>query len=160
MLAGDGEVDFVQGTARFGDDDWDGERLTVDAAIEMGYARFANGVHAYLVASGGYEFEATGTEGKLRTLSNGAGYSWRRRGPYESFVDAVGPEAPIESGTLRAIEDLVRAIDDDTDTLGGIELACRSQEMVLGMIASSREGGRRIELPLADRSMAIRPDAY
>lgn len=160
LLAGDGEVEYVQGTARFGDGEWDGNRLTVDPVIEMGYVRFANGVHGNLVAAGGYEFEASGTQGKLRTLSNGCGYTWRRTDEYGAFVDEEGPEAPIESGTLRAIDDLVRALDEDSDTQGGIELARRSQEIILGLVASSREGGRRVELPLVDREMEIRPEGY
>ena len=159
MLAGDGEAEFVQATCRYADDDWQGDRLTVDPPIEMGYVRFANGVHAYLVASGGYEFEACGSEGKLRTLSNGTGYTWRRSREH-GFEEAAGPEVPIESGTLRAIEDLVRAIDEEAETRGGIGLAGRSQEIVLGLVASSREGGRRIPLPLEDRSLCVRPDAY
>lgn len=159
MLAGDGEAEFVQATCRFEQEQWQEERLTVDPPIEMGYVRFANGVHAYFVASGGYEFEACGSGGKLRTLSNGSGYTWRRAGEH-GLEEAAGPEVPIESGTLRAIEDLVRALDEDGGTRGGIELACRSQEIILGLVASSREGGRRVPLPLEDRSLTIRPDAY
>ena len=159
MLAGDGEAEFVQATCRFTEEQWQQERLTVDPPIEMGYVRFANGVHGYLVASGGYEFEACGSEGKLRTLSNGKGYTWRRAGEH-GLEEAAGPEVPIESGTLRAMEDLVRALDEDAGTLGGIELARRSQEIILGLVASSREGGRRIPLPLEDRSLCVRPDGY
>ena len=159
MLAGDGEVEFVQATCRFTEEQWRQGRLTVDPPVEMGYVRFANGVHGYLVASGGYEFEACGSDGKLRTLSNGAGYTWRRAGEH-GLEEAAGPEVPVESGTLRAIEDLVRALDEDGETRGGIGLACRSQEIVLGLVASSRDGGRRIPLPLEDRSLCVRPDAY
>lgn len=159
-LAGDPGVEYVQGTARFGEGDWVGGRLTVDPAIEAGYVRFANGVHGHFVAAGGYEFEASGTEGKLRTLGNGTAYSWRRAGSHGQFAPVDGPAVPIESGTLRAIEDLVRALDDDGVTRGEIELARRSQEIVLGLVASSRDGGRRVALPLMDREMSIRPDAY
>lgn len=159
MLAGDVEAEFVQATCRFAEDQWQEGRLTVDPPIEMGYVRFTNGVHAYFVASGGYEFEACGSEGKLRTLSNGSGYTWRR-GDDHGLEETVGPQVRIESGTLRAMEDLVGALDEDSGTQGGIELACRSQEIVLGLVASSREGGRRIPLPLKDRSLAVRPDGY
>ena len=166
FLAGDGDVDFVQGTVRFEASDWDGERLTIDPAIEQGYVRFASGVHGHLVAAGGYEFEISGSEGKLRTLSNGIGYTWRRVGDFGELIDQQGPEAPIESGTLRAIEDLAQALDGTSDTggtsqtAGGIDVARRSQEIVFGLVASQRAQGRRIELPLTQRAWSIRPDNY
>jgi predicted dehydrogenase len=160
LLAGDGPVEWVQGTARIDDDAWEGDRLTVDPPIEVGTVRFADGVTGSLVPAGGYEFEASGTEGKLRTLSNGTGYTWRKVGEHGDLVDAEAPEMPIESGTLRAIEDLVRALDGDGPTQGGIEHACRSQEVVFGLVASHRAGGARVALPLADRHLEIRPDHY
>ncbi|NKB66004.1 MAG: hypothetical protein GKR89_02975 [Candidatus Latescibacteria bacterium] len=159
-LAGDGPIDFVQGHAVIDDDQWEGDRLTVDPGIAMGYAHFQNGVHGYLLASTGYEFEISGSKGKLRTLSNGSGYTWRALGDHGDYVDTQGPEAIIESGTLRALEDLAGALDDNGQTQGPIELACRSQEMVLGFVASQRQGGARVELPLANRDMAIAPDNY
>ena len=160
FLAGDGHVDWVQGSARFEDGDWDGDRLTVDPPIEAGTIRFANGVTGSLVPAGGYEFEASGTEGKLRTLSNGSSYSWRRIGDDGDLQEVSAPTVPIESGTLRAIDDLVRALDDGKGTQGGFELASRSQEIVMGLVASHRANGARVTLPLADRTMTIRPDNY
>ena len=160
FLAGDGEVDFVQGSALAGDDDWDGDRLKIDAPISMGYACFKNGVHGYLVAGSGYEFELSGTGGKLRILNNGLGYQLRKLDGDEHFVDAPAPEVEVVSGTLKAIEDLVGALDDDVDTQGGIRLACRSQEIILGLIESHRQGGARVGLPLQNRDMAVAPDAY
>jgi predicted dehydrogenase len=160
FLAGDGPVDWVQGSARFEDSDWDGDRLTIDPPIEAGTIRFANGVTGSLVPSGGYEFEASGTEGKLRTLSNGSSYSWRRMGDDGDLQEVSAPTVPIESGTLRAIDDLARALDDGKATQGGIELASRSQEIVMGLVASHRAHGARVTLPLADRTMTIRPDNY
>lgn len=160
FLSGDGEVEFLQGAAEIDDAAWEGDTLKQDAPISMGYARFANGVHAYLVASGGYEFEVSGTGGKLRTLSNGIGYSWRRLDEHGQLQDASGPEMRLESGTLRGLEDLVRALDEDGDTQGNLRLACRSQEMIFGFTESHRRGGMRVPMPLANRELAIAPDNY
>ena len=153
-------MEFLQGAAEIDDAAWEGDTLKQDAPIPMGYARFANGVHAYLVASGGYEFEVSGTGGKLRTLSNGIGYSWRRFDEHEQLQDASGPEVRLESGTLRGLEDLVRALDEDGDTQGNLRLACRSQEMIFGFTESHRRGGMRVPMPLANRELAIAPDNY
>lgn len=160
FLSGDGEVEFVQGAAEIDGAAWEGNRLKQDAPISMGYARFANGVHAYLVAAGGYEFEVSGTGGKLRTLSNGIGYSWRRFDEHGQLQDVSGPEVPLESGTLRGLEDLVRALDEGGDTQGNLRLACRSQEMIFGFIESERRDGARVRLPLEDRGLTVAPEHY
>ncbi len=160
FLAGDGEAEFVQGNAVFSESDWEGQRLKIDPSITSGYVRFRNGVHAYLVAAGGYEFEVSGTKGKLRTLSNGIDYTWRTADEYGEFHQVEGPQIPITSGTLKGIEDLVAALDSGGETQGSLELACRSQELIFGIIASHRQGGRRVELPLAERDLSIAPDSY
>ena len=43
FLAGDPEVDFVQGAIICKDSDWDGNRLNVDPGIACGYIRYSNG---------------------------------------------------------------------------------------------------------------------
>ncbi|MBI2505197.1 MAG: Gfo/Idh/MocA family oxidoreductase [Candidatus Latescibacteria bacterium] len=160
FLAGDGEAEFVQGNAVTAESDWEGQRLKIDPRITSGYVCFKNGVHAYLVAAGGYEFEVSGAKGKLRTLSNGVDYTWRMADEYGEFREVEGPKIPIASGTLKGIEDLVATLDSGTDTQGSIELACRSQELIFGIIASHRQGGRRVELPLAERDLSIAPEGY
>jgi len=42
-MAGDPEVDFVQGTIVCNDEDWEGNRLNTDPGIASGYVRFSNG---------------------------------------------------------------------------------------------------------------------
>ncbi len=161
FLAGDSEVEFAQGTALAEEGDWEGDRLKKDAGIALGYAKFKNGIHGYLVAAGGYEFEVSGTQGKLRTMENGLGYSWRRAEPHGHFREVEdAPQAPIESGTLGGLEDLAGALDSGGDTQGNIRLACRSQEIIFGWIESHRQGGRRVDLPLANRDLAIAPENY
>lgn len=160
-LAGDGEIEFVQGAANFRDDQWERDRLTVDPGIPMGYARFKNGIHAYLVAAGGYEFEISGTGGALRTMNDGLGVQWRQATkPWGLLEETPFPEVERESGTVGGIRELVAALDTGGGTTGGIELARRSMEMVLGFVASQRRGGAQVPLPLKDRAMTIRPDGW
>ena len=160
MLGGDGEVEFVQGYALADDRDWDGDSLKVDPGIAMGFVQFANGVRAYLLGSGGFEVEVSGSAGKLRFLNNGLGLQLRRMDEEGQLVEGQVPELELTSGTLKGIEDLVGALDDDGETLGNIRLACRSQEMILGMIDSHRQGGVRVSLPLENRDVEIAPDHY
>jgi predicted dehydrogenase len=160
-LAGDGEIEFVQGAVNCRADQWDGDRLTVDPGIALGYARFRNGVHAYLVGATGYEFEISGTEGTLRTLNDGLGIQWRRaKEPWRLLEEEPFPQVERESGTVGGIRELVAALDTGGDTTGGIQLARRSMEMVLGFVASQRRGGAQVPFPLADRSLTVRPDGW
>jgi len=160
FFAHDAEAEFAQGTTDTVDADWDGDRVTKDPAISNGYDKFKNGVHAYLVGAPGWEFEIGGTEGKLRTLSNGMGYSLRKKDEHGDFRPVETPPGVIESGTLRGMQDIVRALDTDGDTQGNLELACRSQEMIFGIVESSRQGGARVALPLENRALSIAPDNY
>jgi predicted dehydrogenase len=160
FLAGDGEVDFVQGALVAEEDDWQGDTLKKDAAICSAYVHFKSGVHAYLTASGGWEFEVSGSKGKLRTLSNSMDYQLRQVDEYGELKQVSVPEVEIGSGTQRGVEDLARALDDDGDTMGNLEIACRSQEVIFAVAESHRRGGVRVELPLVDRALAIAPDNY
>ncbi len=155
-LAGDPEVEYVQGTVTAKDDDWDGDNLYTDPGIICGHVRFKNGVHGYIVAGGAYEFEVVGSKGRARTLNNGLGASlWKAKGQWNMQEEVPFPDTKIESGTLRCIEDLVDAIENDRETQGGIHLARRSQEIILGIVESHRRGGIRIPLPMENRDMYV-----
>ena len=160
FFALDSEAEFAQGTVQAEAADWEGDRLTVDPRVNNGYVKFKNGVHAYLVGAPGWEFEISGTEGQLRTLSNGMGYSLRKKDEHGELRPVAAPEAIVESGTLRGMEDIVRALDEDGDTQGNLPLACRSQELIFAIVESHRQSGTRVPLPLENRALSIAPDHY
>jgi predicted dehydrogenase len=160
FLSGDAEVDFVQGTLAVDDSAWEGDRLNADPGITSAYVRFATGMHGYLVAGGGWEFELCGTKGKLRTQENGAACNWRRAtGQWDRLEEVPFPEFEPGSGTVGCILDLVEALDTGRETSGNIRLARRSFEMIMGIIESHRRGGARVSLPLEERTLYVgRPD--
>lgn len=160
FLAGDEEAEFVQGTLVAEESDWEGHVLKKDAAISSAYIRFKNGIHANLVASGGWEFEVSGSKGKIRTLSNSLDYQLRQADEHGELNSVAVDPVEIGSGTQRGIEDLARALDGAGDTMGNLELACRSQEMIFAVAESHRLGGARVSLPLTNRQLAIAPDHY
>jgi len=154
FLAGDPEVDFVQGTVLCKDSDWEGNRLNVDPAITAGYIRFANGIHGYNTAGTGPEFEACGTRGKIRVLNNSREVQFRKKvGTF--FEEMPFPEVSRATGTVMGIQDITEALDEDRQTEGPIHLARRSQETLMGMIESHRLGGRRVKLPMENRSFYV-----
>ncbi len=155
-LAGDPEIDYVQGNANVDLADFAGNHVDGDPGIPMGYVKFKNGVHGYLVASTGSEYEVGGSKGKLRTYNNGVTCQWRKaQGDWGILEDIPFPEPPRASGTVRAINDIVAAIEEERETTGNIRIACRSQEMILGFIESQRQGGARVSLPLAERRLYV-----
>jgi scyllo-inositol 2-dehydrogenase (NAD+) len=155
-LAGDSEIEFVQGNIVANDDDWVGNRLNTDPVIPMGYVQFKNGVIGYLVVAGGYEFEASGSSGKLRTVNNGNALQYRSGLGEPRPVEGVSPDR----GTVNCIKDLIHAISTDGQTRGNIQQARRSQEMILGFIESHRQGGQRVNLPLANRGLYVGPSNW
>lgn len=155
-MAGDAEIDFVQGTIICNDEDWEGNRLNADPAIAGGYVRFSNGVHGYNTAGTGPEFEVCGTKGKLRTLNNGASCHFRKAGEYPRILEDVPfPEVPRDTGTVMGIKNIAESLDTGEETQGPIQLARRSQEMLMGMIESHRLGGGHVRLPMVNRSLYV-----
>ncbi|MFC1716380.1 Gfo/Idh/MocA family protein [Candidatus Poribacteria bacterium] len=156
FLAGDPEIEFVQGTVNATDEDWEGDKLYADPGITCGHVRFRNGVHGYMVAGGAHEYEVLGTKGRIRTLNNGLDAQlWKAHGQWNIQMAAPFPDVEIVSGTVRCIEDLVDAIETGRDTQGGIQLARRSQEMILGFVESHRQDGARVPLPLENRNLYV-----
>ena len=150
-LAGDPEIEFVQGAITASDADWEGNLLNIDPGIPLGYVKFKNGVHGYQLAAGGYEFEVSGAKGKLRSLDNGSALQCRKGGGGPHLIEGI----PRERGTVNCIRDLIQAISTGGETQGNIQLARRSQEMILGFVESHRQGGKRVNLPLANRSLYV-----
>lgn len=154
-LAQDAEIDFVQGHITADDSDWDGDHLAKDPPVNMGYVQFKNGVRGYVVTGTGYEFEVSGSQGRLRTTNDTEALIFRRQGEHKLLSEMPRPPYARESGTVNAIRDLVRALETDSDTQGNLSLACRSQEMILAFCESHRRDGGRTPVPLQNRDVYV-----
>jgi predicted dehydrogenase len=160
-LAGDAEIEFVQAALDARDEQWDGDRVQVDPGLGLGYVRFRHGVHGYLTAGTGDEYEVRGSEGTIRTLNGGSEVEWRRaRPPWQVLEAEPFPEVPRESGTVIGLRELVAALDGDSETTGNIRRARASQEMIIGWVESHRRDGVRVSLPLWNRHVEIRPEGW
>lgn len=155
FLAGDAPVEYVQGIAQVEPADFADNRVNGDPGIPMGYARFANGVHGYFTAATGYEFEVSGTQGKLRSCDDGSSVLWRRNRGGSLLEQVAFPAQPARSGTAAGLRDLIDALDTGRQTQGPLHLALRSQELVMGLVESERLQGARVPLPLQNRSLYI-----
>jgi hypothetical protein len=89
-------------------------------------------------------------------LNNGIGAQlWKSQGQWNLVAEVPFPHFEINSGTVKCIEDLVDAIENNRETQGNIHLACRSQEMIFGFVESQRQGGKRVNLPLKNRKLYV-----
>lgn len=156
FMAGDPEIDFVQGSILCQDSDWDGNNLNTDPAVTSTYVSFTNGVHGYNTVGTGSEFEVCGTTGKLRMLNNGFDCQFRQIIEPDGFLEQVEfPKVNRKSGTEMGILDIAEALDQNRETKGPIHLARRSQEIMMAAIESHRLGGLRISLPMENRSLHV-----
>ncbi|MGN6360731.1 MAG: Gfo/Idh/MocA family protein [Thermomicrobiales bacterium] len=160
LLAGDPAVEYVQGTTSTALDDYADNRLDADPSLYSAYIHFAGGVHGYMLATLGYDWEVTGSTGKIRINNDGREVELRQQaGQWKQLTVQPTPELARGSGALSCLEDLIEALDTGRETTGPIDLARRSQELLMGIITSHGQGGARVTLPLADRTLYVgKPD--
>lgn len=117
---------------------------------------FASGVAATSVPAGNWEFEVLGDRGSVRLQNNGTGLLLRQTGSGKARVSNVVPVDPVpeHSATQFCLEDLVLAHEQGRDTLGPVDIAHHLTEVCLALAESHRQG-RRISLPLQNRSLYI-----
>ena len=156
FLASDSPIEYVQGNVAVEDADFEDNRTEGDPGIVMGFIRFQNGINAISILGTAYEFEVNCSDGTARSLNNGLGFQLRKRqGQFDEILDAQFPPFERKSGTVGCIEDIVDAIDTDTETQGNIQLAHRSTEMVFAIVDSQRQQGRRVPIPMENRGLYL-----
>lgn len=158
-LAG-GEVQWV-----FGEMESDEIAAGEEDLMGNGYLAFDNGVRGFLrglptgVAS--WEFDIIGTEGRIRSLANSLDtqlYRWVEGGPRNRGLPAQVPfpwPTRIQGTGLSVIEDLVNGIETGTPPRCSAEDGRKALEIAIALRESHRLGGRRVDLPIADRSLRI-----
>jgi predicted dehydrogenase len=157
-LAG-GEVSWVFGEAE------SDEQAAGDADfMTNGYLSFDNGVRAYIRTwpSGGAEwtFEVVGETGRLRSLADSGEIECFVVDPANPHAGAVRtplalPEHP-ESPGVRAVHDFVACLETGKRPTCSGEDGLAALEIAIALRESHRLGNRRVDLPLADRSLLIR----
>ena len=107
-----------------------------------------------------YGVDVLGTEGQLavRASSYAAHNLWHLPRPMEGLPSELGDweevdlsDMGVEAPIATMYRELMRAVENNTEPPGSGEEGCRAFEMILGIYQSHREGGGRIELPMAER---------
>jgi len=159
-LLGDPVIARVQGDLRPANLAFQENRLDKDPSA-IYRLQFEDGVEAWTVPAGHWEFEIIGTEGVIRTHNNGMERSLRKLGApigekKRRMLEAISlPEITPRSAVLDCLYDLLDARESNRPTLGHIELTHHITEACLCVAQSHREGNRWIDLPGVDRNLYV-----
>jgi predicted dehydrogenase len=156
-LAG-GEVRWV-----FGEMESDEKAAGDDDLMGNGYLAFDNGARGFvrMMPTGGAEWdiEVIGERGGFRRLRDRPEISfWQvqhRRLPETIARDFPTPQR-LQSMHLRAALDLVDCLETSKEPGCTGEDGRAALEIAIALRESHRQGGRRVDVPLADRSLLIR----
>ncbi len=159
-LLGDPEIARVKGELRPIDLAFKNNRIDKDpnAIFRM---EFKNGVEAWTIPMGHWEFEVLGTEGSIRSFNNGVSNSLRKLGSpvgekkRRMLEDVALPEVTPRSAVLDCLDDLLNAYEQKRPTLGHVSLTHHITEACLGIAQSHRDGGAWIDLPGVDRDLYV-----
>ena len=138
-----------------------GNELLREDPVGEGSIYFANGVTGYLlITPRGGDIEVICEHGTLTAYNDGLEWHLRRRASKEvdghtGLITAPYPEPPLASSTLALIEDLVHALDTGEPTRGGPQISLASTELIFALIESHQQGGARVSLPLAHRTLRM-----
>ena len=136
----------------------EGNRLDDDPSAVY-QVEFETGAEAWNVPHGNYDVEIIGTAGTIACLNNGMDFILRRPEDPPKRWARFRPE-PLDiraqrSATVACLEDLVEASETGRPPLNHIGIAHHATEVCLAVAESHRQGGRWIELPLANRELYV-----
>ena len=131
----------------------DGEEIA-DPMVDffrVGYANHAEGL--FIPTTGTFDVEVYGTEGRAYGWDNGELICVRRgmRGDIEETIIRPSGDSP----TVSTIRNIINQLETGERTAGNIDITMQSVEVQFGLVHSHLQGGARVELPVADRSLYI-----
>jgi predicted dehydrogenase len=158
-LAG-GDVSWV-----FGEMESDEKAASDDDLMGNGYLAFDNGVRAFMrgmrTGTAAWEFDIIGTEKRVRTSPNAVEFELLQNvpgGPRGRGISARSPFPPParpQGMGITIVDDLISAIEKGHAPRCSGEDALKALEIAIALRESHRQGGRRISLPMTDRSLKI-----
>ncbi len=130
-----------------------------DDPVSRYHLEFEDGVEAWTIPAGHWEFEVVGSDGAIRSRNNGAGWELRKMGAQRGrhrFVEAAGfPEVEPRSAVVACLEDLVAAHESGEPSLGNVEVTHHVTEACFAVAESHRRNGARVAPSEVDRDLYI-----
>ena len=152
-LAGDPHAVWVQGHAPTSDELKDGDIYKDDPGGD-GVVQLDNGITIYFLHTNRYEYQVNCENGTLGTMRDTLGW-FMRKGQPRGLEEVQYPGFEPASSTVNLIEDLAKSLDSGSPPLGGIESARHGVEIMVAILESHLQNGRRIEMPLKDSSLRM-----
>ncbi|MCZ6676067.1 MAG: Gfo/Idh/MocA family oxidoreductase [Candidatus Poribacteria bacterium] len=121
--------------------------------FRIGYANNTEGI--FVPIAGPFSIDVHGTEGRAYAWDNGDVFCVRRGVKGGSAVDEKIIKPTGESPTVCTIRNIIREIETGERTDGNIDVTMQSVEAQFGIAHSHLQGGERVALPVADRSLYI-----
>lgn len=130
-----------------------------------GYLAYVNGVRGFLrgmaCGAANWDFEVIGTQGRIRSSSHGQDFEFHKLIPGGLRGQGLPARVPypwpayLHSMGEIIIDDLVQCITSGDSPRCSGEDGREALEVALALYASHRQGGVRVDLPLADRGQQI-----
>ena len=157
-LLGDPEIERVRGELLPRDMVIEDNRLDHDPMSRY-QLEFENGVEAWTIPAGHWEFELVGAEGAIRSRNNGVGWELRKtgapRGRYRFVEAAEFPEVEPRSAVVACLEDLVGGFESGEPSLGNVDVTHHVTEACFAVAESHRRNGAWVEPSEVDRDLYI-----
>jgi predicted dehydrogenase len=156
-LNGNEPVEWV-----FGEAESDEAAISDDDLRMTGYLAFADGSRCFLRtwpsgAASEWTVDIAGETGTLRATANGGDIEWWQAVEKGAVAHRPIPRPQrILSPGVNAVHDIIAAIDTGKKPECAGEDGVAALEIAIALRESHRLGGRRVDLPLADRSLGIR----
>ena len=119
----------------------------------VGYAGGAEGI--FVPRRGSFDVEVHGSEGRAIAWENGADFRIRRTNGKTQTSEETIFRPTGESPTICTIRDLLRELETGERTKGNLDITMQSVEAQFGLAHSHLQGGARVALPVADRTLYI-----
>ena len=141
------------------------ERAATDDDLEgNGYLAFDNGVRAFVRLWGStaaeLDVEVVGETGRLRSAAHERQFEWWQLQSVDNRRELVQRLFPrphrIRSAGVGLVRDLIQCIETGKRPNCSGEDGRAALEVAIALRESHRNGGRRVNLPLQDRSLKIR----
>ena len=119
----------------------------------VGYAGGAEGL--FVPRRGSFDIDVHGSEGRAIAWENGGDFRIRRTNAKTQTSEETIFRPTGESPTICTIRDILCELETDERTKGNLDITMQSVEVQFGLAHSHLQGGARVALPVADRSLYI-----
>ena len=122
---------------------------------------YRGGMEAAFFPYGRFDVDVIGTEGRAASWNNAQLFrTWRAARPAKGAAPEPPPPDRIytpngESATVATIRSLIHELETGERTTGNIDVTMQSVEVQFGLVESHLQGGARVTLPIASRSVYI-----